>query len=97
MYKEQILYMDDQPLMLYRQHKNNQVGINEGVRAYLKKLILIRQHWYKNQVNNIVELIEPSLMLKFNSYWFRVLHSFQFRRRFRDRLVLLSMFILGIY
>jgi rhamnosyltransferase len=89
--------IDDHPLMLYRQHANNQVGINNGTKAYIKRLKLVRQHWYKNQVKSISELVDPLFSLKHKSYFFRIVNSLSFRRRTRDRLVLISMFILGIY
>ncbi|MCG3737687.1 glycosyltransferase [Vibrio cincinnatiensis] len=90
-------FIDDQPLMLYRQHENNQVGINDGIKAYKKRLNLVKQHWYRNQVKTISELVDPCFSLKINGYFFRMTNSFSFRRRLRDRLALLSMFILGIY
>lgn len=90
-------FIDDQPLMLYRQHDNNQVGINKGIQAYKKRFGLIRQRWYRNQVKTISELIAPSFSIKLNTYFFRVANSFLFRRRLRDSLALLSVFVLGVF
>jgi rhamnosyltransferase len=92
-----VWFIDDQPLMLYRQHTNNQVGINNGSKAYVKRLKLIQQRWYKTQVKNISELVDPLFSLKLEGYFFRIVNSLSFRRRSRDWLVLISMFILGIY
>ncbi|WP_417447325.1 glycosyltransferase [Kangiella sp.] len=92
-----IWHIDDHPLMLYRQHSSNQVGINNGIKAYIKRLKLIKQHWYKNQVINISELVAPSVPLEIKSYFFRISNSLSFRRRLRDRVILIFMFILGIY
>lgn len=92
-----VWYIDDQPLMLYRQHENNQVGINNGLKAYKKRLTLIRQHWYSSQVKNISELVDPLISRKLDSYFFRVLNAKLFRRRPRDKFVLLIVLLLGIY
>ncbi|MGO2511198.1 glycosyltransferase [Marinomonas polaris] len=90
-------FIDNQPLMLYRQHENNQVGINDGIQAYKKRFNLVRQRWYRNQVNSIVELISPTFSLRFKSYFFRISNSLFVRRRLRDRVMLIAMFIFGIY
>jgi rhamnosyltransferase len=90
-------FIDDQPLMLYRQHENNQVGVNDGIQAYKKRFNLIKQHWYRSQVENISELIAPSFSLNLNNYFFRLFNSLFFRRRLRDRAVLILIFIIGLY
>lgn len=90
-------YIDNLPLMLYRQHSNNQVGINKGIKAYKKRWGLINQHWYRKQVNSIVELVEPDFSLKLNSFLFRIFNSLLLRRRLRDRLVLIFMLVFGAY
>lgn len=92
-----IWFIDDKPLMLYRQHENNQVGTNNGIQAYKKRFDLVRQRWYQNQVNNIAELIAPSFAIKLKSYFFRISNFSLFRRRFRDKMVIITMFVLGIY
>jgi rhamnosyltransferase len=90
-------FIDDQPLMFYRQHENNQVGINEGMEAYKRRFSLINQRWYKNQVKSISGLVSPSFSLKLNGYFFRIFNSQLFRRRLRDRMVLIFLFTLRIY
>ena len=92
-----IWFIDDQPLILYRQHENNQVGINHGMQAYKKRFNLVKQRWYRNQVNTITELVASSFSLKLNSYLFRLTNSLSFRRRPRDKTVLIIMFVSGIY
>ncbi|ETI61397.1 glycosyltransferase [Marinomonas profundimaris] len=89
--------IDDQPLMLYRQHDNNQVGINDGIKAYKKRLDLIKRHWYRDQVNTISGLVFPSFSLKLNSYFFRMANSFLFRRRLRDRVILMILIFIAFY
>lgn len=90
-------YIDDHSLMLYRQHENNQVGTNDGLRAYKKRLGLVKQRWYRDQVCRISELVAPSFSSKNKSFFFRISNSLLFRRRLRDNIVLIAMFILGIY
>ncbi|MEL0613798.1 glycosyltransferase [Marinomonas arenicola] len=91
-----VWFIDNQPMMLYRQHNNNQVGINEGFKAYKKRFSLIRSRWYRTQVEDIASLVSSS-PIGVNCYYFRVLHAFQFRRRLRDRLLIFFIILLGIY
>lgn len=86
-------YIDDQSLMLYRQHSNNQVGINFGIHAYKKRIFMVRQKWYRNEVNKICEL----LMIEQPKRWFNIINFWQLRRRPRDAFVLLVMNLLGIF
>lgn len=90
-------FIDDQPLMLYRQHDNNQVGINNGIKAYRKRLNLIKQRWYRKQVKNISELVDSLASRKLDSYFFRAFNATLFRRRPRDRIVLILMSIFGVF
>lgn len=91
-----VWFIDSQPMMLYRQHNNNQVGINEGFKAYKKRFLLIRSHWYRNQVENIASLVSQS-PLRIDRYFFRLAHALKFRRRLRDRFLILFIILLGIY
>jgi rhamnosyltransferase len=49
--------IDDQPGMLYRQHADNQVGVNEGWRAFLRRSRKIRDGWWLGQAVLIAELV----------------------------------------
>ncbi|MBQ4776528.1 glycosyltransferase [Pectobacterium versatile] len=79
--------------MLYRQHSNNQVGVNVGVHAYRKRVTQIINKSYKGEVNKIVNLLNSE---KFNfNKKFLIINFFQLRRRFRDAVVLLFFILLG--
>lgn len=90
-------YIDRRPSMLYRQHSDNQVGTNTGFQAIFKRLNMIRAHWYRKQVTQIVELVSPELSSRVDSYFFRLLNFHHMRRRSRDSFVLLFLFIFGVY
>jgi rhamnosyltransferase len=86
-------YIDDVPMMFYRQHSSNQVGINMGFKAYLKRFNLIKSKWYKCEVLKITSLLNVDAKSK----CFIILNFWQFRRRFRDAFVFLLMNIFFIY
>lgn len=92
-----VWHIDPEPSMLYRQHDNNQVGTNSGLKAYSKRLSMVRNHWYRNQVQTITSLVNPKLVPKFSRYFYRLMHVGVMRRRPRDRAALLLMFIFGLY
>lgn len=90
-------YIDEQPSLMYRQHSSNQIGVNQGVRAYFGRLHKVAKKSYRKQVEMLTEILEPDLSTKVRSYRFRLRHALQFRRRLRDRFALLIMFLLSIY
>lgn len=87
-------YIDDRFALKYRQHDGNQFGSNTGLSAYLKRINLIRTKWYRNQVLFIQSLLGNQVNL---SFVFMLTNFLQLRRRFRDSLVLLLMFMLGFF
>lgn len=91
-------WIDDKPLMLYRQHADNQVGYNYGVKAIASRLSLIQKKWYRNQVLLIMQVIglpaTSDFVLK-RSFLFK--NFYQLRRRTRDAVFLLMMIILGVF
>jgi rhamnosyltransferase len=95
--KGYVWFIDSQPSMRYRQHENNQVGTNTGLKAYRKRLQMVRQHWYRRQVYNIIHCVNPEFSTQISSYFFRVRHAFSMRRRPRDVLAILFMFLFGLY
>lgn len=90
-------HIDNEPLMLYRQHANNQVGTNTGYAAYKKRLALVRSHWYKNQVKSMLFFTSDYDVDKFTSYHFLLFNYNNLRRRPRDRYALLLMLFLNIF
>ena len=87
-------YIDNQPLMRYRQHASNQIGSNSGIKAYFFRLNMVRNKWYRIEVEKIFHLIsldsKPSISLDritlIKNFW-------QLRRRPRDAIALLIMLI----
>jgi rhamnosyltransferase len=99
-------YIDDRPSMLYRQHEKNQIGASAGISAQLKRFSLVQSKWYRNQVLKIfsvLNLVEentrissilskekiPLIQLAFIAH--------QCRRRFRDKLLLAILCVLGFF
>jgi len=90
--------IDELPLMRYRQHDYNQVGFNSGMNAYLKRLTMVKDKWYRNEVVKIGRLLMPYCKTGFSmNRWFMVKHFWQLRRRPRDAYVLLIMLIIGMF
>ena len=86
--------IDDMSMINYRQHANNNVGFNSGLKAYKKRISLIKQKWYRAEVEKISQLIGNKVEL---SLFFRLKNFWQLRRRPRDVFVLFMMNLLGIY
>ncbi|WP_417595266.1 glycosyltransferase [Oceanospirillum sp.] len=90
-------YIDSQPGMHYRQHSSNQVGANVSIKAYIKRIKLVKNGWYRDQVVRISELLDPAQVNNFNSRCFLIMNFSELRRRPRDKLYLLLLIILGLY
>ena len=90
--------IDDQPLMRYRQHGGNQVGFNSGFKAFIRRIKLIRQHWYRHEVEKVVSLVSdrshPQVSL---SYPFLIRNFWNLRRRSRDAWALLLFVLFGLF
>jgi len=80
-------FIDDEYKMLYRQHETNQVGTNSGFAAAVKRIKLIRNGWYKEQVLLVSSLVRDQ-KLYLNSRCFILKNISKLRRRLRDRLFL---------
>jgi rhamnosyltransferase len=90
-------YIDSEPLMLYRQHALNQVGINFGFLAYLKRIKMIRNGWYRSEVRKISEVITISNDTFNLGTWFLIKFFYQLRRQNKDAFVLLLMILFGMF
>jgi rhamnosyltransferase len=86
--------IDEQPGMLYRQHENNQVGVNKGWRALRHRAGKVLSGWGLTQSVLIAELVglgnDPFVKRwaggsKLGLLWLAA-HAWQCRRRFRDKL-----------
>jgi rhamnosyltransferase len=45
------------PKMLYRQHNNNELGVNHGYFAFIDRLKKIYNYWYKREIENIYKIV----------------------------------------
>lgn len=97
-------FIDSRPSMLYRQHESNQVGANNSLAAWKKRICLVKIKWYRNEINKLLRLFGNNDTKKIydkinNSYFGRLSLAFQvckFRRRLRDKLTLMVLFILNM-
>ena len=91
-------HIDSKPLMRYRRHESNQIGPNAGIEAYKKRLMMVKEGWYRQEVGLIFALIDAygDSKMRLNRL-FLIRHFWQLRRRPREALVLLIMLILGIF
>ena len=87
-------FIDETSMMNYRQHANNDFGVNLGLKANKKRVSLIRQKWYRAEVEKISQALGSKVEL---SLFFRLKNFWQLRRRARDVFLLLVMNLLGIY
>ncbi|MFM5248029.1 MULTISPECIES: glycosyltransferase [Aeromonas] len=98
-------YIDVKPSMRYRQHKNNQVGTNNNLAAARKRLRLIKNKWYRNQVFSIVTLlnlkevpiVKKGLMNGYLGNIYLLMHVNKLRRRARDRLALAFFLLFNLF
>ena len=85
--------IDDVPGMMYRQHNNNQVGVNAGLRAFIHRADKILSGWGLAQSALIAQLVglqnEPFVLRwaggSGSGLLFLTLHAAQCRRRLRDK------------
>lgn len=98
-------FIDPEPTMLYRQHANNQVGTNNSFGAAKKRLKLIKEKWYRQQVTNIVihlglqhsPIYKEGLSNKYIGNLYLLAHIGKLRRRFRDRCALAFVLLFNIF
>jgi rhamnosyltransferase len=90
--------IDSKSLMRYRQHDNNQVGLNYGLKAYLIRSKKIKAKWYRNEVQKIIYLLNgrssQDISLK---KLFLTKNFWHLRRRPRDAIFLLFIIIFQIF
>jgi rhamnosyltransferase len=90
--------IDSKPLMYYRQHENNQVGLNSGLKAYLIRFNKIKTKRYYNEVQKIIYLLNGSSLQDISlKKLFLIKNFWHLRRRPRDATFLLFMIILQIF
>jgi rhamnosyltransferase len=98
-------FIDPIPKIQYRQHANNQVGANSGLKAFKARWLLLRQGWYRAQIAQILSLLRECVLSMQGgidpdgnfSKAFLLRNIGQLRRRLRDRFFLLLIILLGVY
>ncbi len=102
--------IDSTPSMMYRQHTNNVVGANSGIKAKLSRLKKISDGWYRAEVTKIVQVCmtisNDSELNKISKYlerddWVGKIGLLRFmskaRRSFKDRVFLTISVLFGVF
>ncbi|AYN12152.1 MULTISPECIES: glycosyltransferase [Pseudomonas] len=99
-----VWFIDARPKLDYRQHATNQMGANSGLKPILKRLNLVREGWYRGEVEKIAALLQAEREaspdrpeIDISNRWFLLRNIGQTRRNPKDRLVFLIMLLLNIY
>jgi len=94
-------FCDKKYTIYYRQHKKNFLGANINFFSYIKRLNLIFNGWYANEIKKICRILigknKNKKLINIYSNFSIIKNINETRRRFRDRLVLLVLLILLIY
>lgn len=89
-------HIDNHTSILYRQHKNNQVGANYGLNQKIKRLILMKNGIYKKQCMEILKSLEINdsfiKKLRFNV----IKNPFNYRRNYKEAIALFFFALLGL-
>jgi rhamnosyltransferase len=92
-------FIDTRSLIRYRQHSGNETGINSGATAARRRARMVRGGWYHAQISTMLAHFPcPPLQHRVSRLGLldRValaLQAFQFRRRFRDVLLLVPILL----
>ncbi len=87
-------HIDNYPMLRYRQHLRNEAGANYGIQAYLNRIFLFKNKWYRKEVEKINSVLDTGISLNAQ---FIIKNFWQLRRNPRDAIVLLLMTIFMIY
>lgn len=98
-------FIDKKSGMLYRQHAHNQVGANNNLKAIYKRFLLIKNKWYRNEIEKIVIIFsiqnDPFISTTIlNGYYGNLkllINISKIRRRFRDRALLSFVLLFNIF
>ena len=90
-------FIDSRPGMLYRQHENNQIGINAGFKAFYKRAKQILSGYGFEQVRKIAHLtgadkeilVQNWLAGNKKSFIFITVNVAKCRRKYKDRIFLI--------
>ena len=103
-------FIDSYPSLMYRQHANNVIGANSGIKAIINRLRKINDGWYRGEVSKICDVtvrishdpkyIRLSGLLrapKLLSQLQLIPYVFDGRRNLRDRFLLISSILTFIF
>lgn len=96
-------FISPESTMEYRQHSGNQVGTNNNIRAYLKRIELVKKGHFRNQVyilQHLLGLRKSDPKVYKTGYFSNLLlffKVFQLRRRTRDRIFLAVFILFGLF
>ncbi len=85
--------IDEISSLKYRQHKFNDLGVNLGIRAIIKRLSLIKDYKYANQIWSQAKCLGYEDQLK--SLMRNPMNFRYYRRRKRDRFILFLISLFG--
>lgn len=94
-------FIDSNSFMLYRQHASNQVGANNSLKAWIKRINLVRNNWYRTEVTKASSLVtsdraiavKRNISLGYLGNLLLAFNIFNLRRRNRDRIMLLLLLL----
>ena len=72
------------------------MGTNNNFAAYRKRLKMVKEGWYLEEVRKIAQLVAPLLVAQLTKRRFIISHFGSVRRRLRDRVVLLVLALTGM-
>lgn len=91
-------YIDNEPLLLYRQHENNQVGANNGFEQVLRRVKAVLSGDAFDKVKSQAEYLsikdKPIILLKKGDFWSLIklsLMARQCRRKMSDQMAFFIM------
>jgi len=90
-------HIDDFSSMLYRQHVSNQIGSNTGISAIKKRFVMIKNQWYRKEVEKIIQLMPTGDVFFSLGYFSLLTHWHELRRKSRDRWALLCFIVFGVF
>lgn len=93
--------IDHAPLIRYRQHLSNEIGVNLGLKAFQRRIAFVRSGRYRQEILTIARLLEadPECVralrrLGWTDRLWLIWHANEFRRSFRDVWALRLIFFL---
>lgn len=99
-------HIDKNASMRYRQHSLNQVGANRGISAKLKRFKMVKSRWYRAETIKIISILNIKAKYDFSPLLFNrsyinniklLFYVSKFRRKFKDKLFFLVMFLFDWY